>query len=159
MTRAEKVARARELRDGGARYQAIAEQLDVSTTTIYRWLNPERVAPYRNGRAIDPERTRELDRRYSATHRTECERCGGDRPRGSHAGPLCRTCISADADRVARQIEGWWTDGISSPEIQRRLGWTKGHLARQIHLLREKGYELPYRYRMAKPRFPDQVAA
>lgn len=159
MTREEKIAKARELRAAGTGYQEIADSLGIGCSTAYSWINSERVAPYRNGRAIDPERARAYDRVYGATHRSECERCGGDRPRGNHGGGLCEACIQDDVDQKGKSLEEMWANGLTIKEICSRLGWTKGHFSVEIHRFREKGYELPYRYKLSKPRFKGQVAA
>lgn len=159
VSRGEKIAKARELRGTGAGYREIADELGIGCSTAYAWLNPERVAPYRNGRAINPERARASDRVYTATHRSECGRCGGDRPRGKHGGDICERCIQDDVDRRGREIEAMWADGLSRKEIGARVGWSRNQTAVEIHRFREKGYELPYRYKLSKPRFKDQAAA
>jgi transposase len=158
LTREEKIKAARKIRDAGQTYAGIAGALGVSTTTVYRWLNPVQTAPYRNGRAIDPERTRRADREYNRRHGSRCDRCGQDRPRQAK-GPLCIACIQDEVDRRARRIEREWAAGRSMSEIAKGLGWTVNHLSRELHKLRERGYSLPYRHRLAEPRFPDQVAA
>jgi transposase len=163
MNREQKIQKARELRAGGEKYREIAEEFGVSTTAAYAWVNPERVAPYRNGRAINPERARETDRLYRKTHRTACTRCGGDRPRQTK-GPHCRACIEDAADARGRKLERLWAEGLPLRQIASQMGISLNVLSTDMHRFREKGYDLPYRRRVhstadGKPRFPEQVAA
>lgn len=159
MTREQKIKNARELRAQGLTYAETADYLGGSISTVYRWLNPERTAPYRNGRAIDPERARAYDREYRRNLRINCPQCAGPmKPEST----LCQPCHEDEVDRRARQIERWWAEGLTMAGICERLGWTMGHLAVEFHRLREKGYDLPYRYvegKRAGHKFPDQVAA
>lgn len=158
MTREQKIAKARKLRAQRLTYSEIADRLGVPLSTVHRWINPERTAPYRNGRAVDPERARLVDRIYNRTHRAECPSCGGEMDRGTgRKGGICATCRADEVDRRARQIERWWAEGLTLNEIADALGWSAGHVKHEFHLLREKGYDLPYRYSLSKSRFPEQV--
>jgi transposase len=165
LSREQKIEKARELRAAGWKYRQIADRLGISTSTAYAWVNPERVAPYRNGRAIDPKRTRAYDREYSRTHRAACPQCGGEMSRTTErSGGKCAACHADDLDRRRRQIEGWWSAGLPMPEIAANLGWQRSHLSVEMHRMREQGYSLPYRRAVhntadGKPRFPEQVAA
>ena len=76
----------------------------------------------------------------------------------------CQACEATRkrAGRDARwhQIEKWWAEGLTFPEICARLGWAKGTLGSQLHRMREAGFDVPYRYKPGKrnsTRFPDQV--
>jgi DNA-binding CsgD family transcriptional regulator len=161
VTRDQKIAEARRLRAQGLKYREIAERLGVGTSTVYAWLNPARVRPYRSGRGIDPQRARAYDREYYRSHKGTCYRCGGERGRGPRTGP-CRACVADDVDRRARQIEQWWAEGLTIGEISSRLKWPSGRFGAEMVRLRAKGYDLPYRravYPSGKPKFPDQVAA
>lgn len=94
--------------------------------------------------------------------RAVCTRCGsscGARTAWSNAAEaygrrsgLCGSCRAVvEAERVAeraRQIEAWWSDGLTLREIAERLGWSIGHLKVELFRLREDGYDLPYRYAM-----------
>lgn len=155
MSREQKIEKARELRAEGCGYKEIGERLGVSTTSAYRWLNPERVAPYRNGRACDPDHARTCDRDYYRRTRRDCPSCGQPM---AHTSSHCIACIEDEADRVRRQIVAWWNEGLPIREICQRLNWTNGHFSVVAHRMRELGYDLPYRYQLHKhgPRFPDQ---
>ena len=50
MTAREKRARAAELRAAGLEYWRIAAVLGVSRSTVYRWVNPAKVAGYEKRR-------------------------------------------------------------------------------------------------------------
>lgn len=156
MTREEMQSKAQRMREEGATYREIAEAFSASITTIYRWLNPERTRPYRNGRACNPQRARDYDRAYREAHKAECPQCG---TKMKPESGLCISCHEDRRDARARKIEKWWEEGLTGPEICTRLGWTKEHLAVEMHRMREMGYSLPYRYRLSEPRFPEQVAA
>jgi hypothetical protein len=77
-----------------------------------------------------------------------CERCGGLTGKRNR-GRLCWSCdVERRAEPVharAEQIVAWWAEGLSLIEIAGLLGWSKGHLGHEIHQLRAKGYDLPYR--------------
>ena len=60
----EQIARAKELQTRGLSYQKIANELGISPTTAYRWLNPE----FRNR---DAQRRKE----WKQTHKKEMQRC------------------------------------------------------------------------------------
>lgn len=159
LSREQKIEKARELREQGATYREIGEKFSVSTSAIYRWLNPERTASYRSGRACNPERARKLDREYNRRHRGECPQCGGEMARKTaRVGGKCRACHEDEADRRARQIQQWWAEGLGQRQIAKRLGWSINHLSVEKHRLREAGYNLPYRYKSGR-RFTDQVQA
>jgi DNA-binding CsgD family transcriptional regulator len=82
-------------------------------------------------------------------YRGTCERCGG--PTERRRVRLCRPCwVAQEKERVhprAEQIVAWWAEGRTLAEIGERLGWSKGHLSMEMHRLRAKGYDLPFRYR------------
>jgi DNA-binding CsgD family transcriptional regulator len=159
VTRAEKVAKAQELRRSGLKLREIGEQMGAAVSTVDCWLN-------------DPDLARLRARK--ASYAGVCEDCGGPTS-GTSSGfarvpRWCRTCakphkqaasrralaaIHADRDR---QIEVWWNEGLSMNEIADRLGWSRAHVQVELHKLRERGYHIPYRYALTRPRFPEQVA-
>lgn len=169
MTREQKVAEAKRLRSEGLIYREIGERLGVSLTVVYRWLNPisaeKRRISDRAYRERNRAKRRAYDRQYKRTHKAECPQCGGKMDRSTaRRGGLCLPCHEDRVDSRARQIERWWGEGLKLKEIAAKLGWSEGHLSVEMHKLREKGYDLPYRRAVhntpdRKPRYPEQVAA
>lgn len=160
MTRAEKVATARQMREGGALLREIADRFGVSTSTVDAWLNDQ-----------DGSKARARKARY----RGVCEDCGaptsGTRSGLDHAPRWCKACGVEHGKEIQRRvlaarhaerdrlIEAWWNEGLSRREIADRLGWTFGHVQVEVCRLRERGYSLPYRYALRHPKHPEQVAA
>lgn len=135
MTRPERVAKAQRLRAEGKTYREIGERLGICTTTAYAYLNPAKRGQW--------------GRKWYRRHLIECPQCGGKmHPKSS----LCAECRSEDVHRRALQIEEWWAEGLTCPEIMQRLGWSKGHISIEINRLRNCGYNPPYRRK-------DKVAA
>jgi len=79
-----------------------------------------------------------------------CERCGGATGKRRRVR-LCWPCWVAQRREPvharAERIVAWWTEGLTYPEIGERLGWSKDHVSVEMHRLRAKGYDLPFRYR------------
>ena len=136
-----------QLRNQGQPYREIAQTLNVGLTTAYRWVNPTRTAPYRNGRVMHPERARERDRHGYRTYRKDrgqCSQCEGPMSLENDGG-TCPSCRQAKVHARALQFEQWWNEGLKMREIADQLGWTKNHVAMELGRLREKGYNLPLR--------------
>jgi len=168
-----KIERARRLRKEDPAYwtyKRLGERYGVSTTTICEWLTGKVSA----WKAAHPERVRELNlkrnaakREWERNHRAKCPECGGEMGAGSasrKAPPArCKECQPFwEAERVherAERIVEWWGGGLSLGEIAGRLGWSVSHLGQEFHRLRERGYDLPYRYQRSAPRFPEQAVA
>lgn len=169
MTREQKIAKAHVLREQGATYRVIADRFGVSATTVYRWLNPDYAEASRAFSRAYKDRNREAvraqNREYVRTHKAECPECGGEMNRGTgRHGGKCAGCHADDIDRRARQIEKWWAGEWTLKQIAAELGWSVNHISRELHRLRAKGYELPYRRPVhptadGTPRFPEQVPA
>jgi transposase len=141
MTRDQKIAKARELREEGLSYEKIKAELGVGGSTLNEWLNAD-------------VKANRVSRRMSAV----CS-CGNAMTPES---TFCRGCRSEDAEQRRRQIEAWWAEGLAMPGIADRLGVTVGCLARDIDELRAKGYNLPYRYKSGKrkgSKFPEQITS
>jgi len=159
-----KIERARKLREEDPKrwtYEALGRRFGVSTPTAYRWLNPEYERRQQAASLAYKNRNREevraKNREYKRATRPDCPQCGSPM---SHKSTLCEECRADEIDRRARQIEGLWAEGLPLKEIADRLGWTLDRLAYEMHRLREKGYELPYRYDLnGNAKFPEQVAA
>lgn len=113
-------------------------------------------------------RCRRSDFETKMANRVPCAACGG--PTGNTPGQkrgdgrpegerLCRACDEAGrravADERGRRIQRWWAEGLSTAEIAVRLGWSKNHLSAELDRLRRRGFDLPYRYHLSRPRYPE----
>ena len=97
-------------------------------------------------KAQNRERTRAYDHEYRATHRDVCSVCGGDRPSDSSgSGDVCAGCLSDQVRQRRERTAELWRDGATMREIADWLGWTKAHLAGEMHRMREAGWDLPFR--------------
>jgi transposase len=163
MTREEKIAEARKLRerDQDLGCTAIARRLGVTAKTVRRWLDPKFDAQVREWNAASRKRRREhrqaYDRQYAASHKRECPSCGGEMTRGTTG--ICKACIDERVHARGLRVEELWAEGLSRSEIADRLGVTVNQLSVELHQFRERGYRLPYRYSLRKPTFSEQVAA
>jgi IS30 family transposase len=128
VTRAEKVAKAQELRRSGLKLREIGEQMGAAVSTVDGWLN-------------DSDGSRLRARK--ASYRGTCEDCGGP--------------TSGTSSGVAREPR--WNAGLTSAEIAARIGWSKSHVDVELQRLRARGFHIPYRYALTRPRFPEQMAA
>lgn len=164
VTREQKIATARKLRESGLTYREIGERFGVGHACVWKWLHPDVVA---ESNRRDNQRRAPQKRAYAQSKRAACEDCGTPLSAGSswpsrRRTGKCRTCWELDeAERIEprrRQIEEWWAEGLSLRAIAERLGWSRDHLSVEIHRMREAGYAVPYRNR-GYDRFPDQVAA
>jgi transposase len=165
VTRAEKVKEAQSLRDGGLLDREIAERFGVTRSAVTKWLNPNRKEWERTQNA----KRGPAKRAWAQANRAACPSCGKPMREGSrspsHRSKSCRDCEHHRRRQPylerGKQIEGWWNEGLTYPQLQARLGWTKSRLAVEIHRLRRDGFDLPYRrqHHKHKPKFPDQVAA
>jgi transposase len=142
---AEPRERAAKLRDAGLSYEKIARDLDVGSATVYRWLNPEynerHLAVSRAWKDAHREQDRARNRAYAQAHRYDlCPHCGN---RKCDDSEMCVECRDVTAT-VRRSLgEGMWADGWSMAEFREILG---------VHAptMRERGWDLPYRYRNTK---------
>jgi transposase len=163
MSRDEKIAFARERSAEGWSNGRIARELGVTPPAVWKWLNPEKArAAARRDNAKRSAAKRVWER--SEAGRGRCPSCGGLKGTASkHRHMVCLKCeLAMRAQRHAGRDElivQWWHEGASLDEIAERLGWTRSHLGVEIHRLRARGLDLPYRYQLSVPRFPERVAA
>jgi transcriptional regulator with XRE-family HTH domain len=140
--RAERVARARVLRDQERVLREIAEEMGVAISTVHDWL-----------RDPDGSKLKARKLRYVG----ECIDCGaptgGSEGRGPNAPKRCRRCAGRrnrereqERNRERRElVERLWAEGKSFREIGEALGW-KGSPWNNICQLRNRGgYHLPHR--------------
>lgn len=149
MTREEKIAKARQLRDEGKTYREIGEFFGGTNSMGYRLINPEKAREQNARRST-------YKREHERIHRAKCPRCGGRMGMGSVSpskrAKLCQSCARQmeEAKRDARnqEIISLWNQGYSLAEIAERLDSTPGSISVSIARLRKAGYSLNYRHRM-----------
>lgn len=153
MTRDEKVAKARELRDEGLSQSEIARRVGVTPSAVFKWLNPDRAREYARRDRARPGRQesknawlRERDR--SPEGRSICETCGGLCGIASrkHGYRECMACKRLRRKTRGHEIERLWAEGRTLREIRERFGWSAGRIAMEMDWLRKNGFDLPYRY-------------
>jgi transposase len=152
MTRDEKIAKARELRDQGLTHRAIGDRLGVTHSCVTKWLNPNLAREWARRQEAKPS-TAARKRAWDRAHRATCPRCGGLRGQAtaipSRADGLCVNCDNAaraaEADVTARKVVALWADGKKFSEICAAMGWSKGTLSAMMDRYRKAGYDLPYR--------------
>jgi transposase len=157
VTRDEKIAKARELRERGWSGPRVAAELGVTKSTVYKWLDPDRAREYaRRDNARPGRNAQKREWEHGPTARIRCANCGKLAGMNSKAAgtTLCRSCWTADAarrsDETGRKLETLWLAGKTFPEICAELGWNKGTLSVMMDRYRARGYNLPYRYTTGK---------
>lgn len=115
-TRAEREAKARELRSEGLLFREIAEVMGVAASTVDAWIN-------------DPGGSKLRSRKDG--YRGECDTCGG--PTDGSNGPgrasvRCITCRMWTPEAILEALRAWGDDhgGIPPREIDARVGM-EGH--------------------------------
>lgn len=133
MTRAQKAAKANELRAQGLTYVQIAERMGVKFGTVSNWL-------------YDPDGSKQQARkdRYAGI----CIGCGGvtDGSYGpAHASDLCQQCRNWSEEQIIAAIQAWaaehggipptcteWrhadTDHPNATTVGKRIGWNEALL-------------------------------
>ena len=125
--RDELIARAHARRGEGALLREIADELDVSTTTVTRWLDPAKA-----------ELMRERARQAKLARRVPCERCG--RPLGyERAGGVCRHCTSDDAHARVERVAALYAAGLEASEIARQVALAEGYVSLLLTRLAHAG--------------------
>jgi ribosomal protein S14 len=105
----------------------IADELEVSTTTVVRWLDPAKA-----------QRMRERARDAKLARRVPCERCG--HPLGyERSGGLCRQCTSDDAHARIERVAALYDSGARASEIAREVGLRPGYVALLLTRLAHAG--------------------
>jgi transposase len=132
-SRDELITRARARRTQGALLHEIAGELEVSTTTIARWLDPAKA-----------QAMRERSRQAKLARRVPCERCG--RPLGyERAAGICRRCTADDANARIERVAALYSDGLDPRQIASQVGLAEGYVAILLtRLARDGRITLPY---------------
>jgi AcrR family transcriptional regulator len=138
---------AARLRGEGLTYEEISRRLGVSTTTVWRYCNPERQRVKEAGRNA-------YKRKWENAMRASCSSCGGpmaagsiraDGSRGARTnGDLCAGCISRR--RVDLVLEMWRlreAEGLTNVGIGERLDVPPQTVATELSRLRALGFSVP----------------
>jgi hypothetical protein len=133
-----------------------------SDAKIAEWLGVGKSAVWK---VLNPERTRELNRRVNAKRNTakrawdrahkeaRYDKCGCGSRKLKVAG-RCDGCVRAAAE-VRRQLaEGMWVDGWTCREMAAALGISKDTMGSEIAVWRRQGHVDAFPHR----RTPEQVA-
>lgn len=141
--------RARHLRASGMTYAAVASNLGLSETTVYKRLNPERTRRY--NRQSNARRGRQkLDWAAGQARRPErrgrCQRCDGEMGIGVLQDGECARCRTKRVNEEAQTAERMWSQGAAFIEIAEHLGRSKGSLSGMFSQWRSEGRDLPRRY-------------
>jgi transcriptional regulator with XRE-family HTH domain len=151
VSREQKIAKARKLREQGLTYDAIGERLGVSDTTAYKWLNLERAKEYIRRDIANPAR-RKYKTEWERNNRAECPSCGAPLGSGSRCPSkrpdLCADCVRDQArSRTVRFIE-LRKQGMTNGEIAEREGLPRGSNVVAVAFYRA------HRYGLTVPRSP-----
>ena len=126
----------------------ISYRVGFATTTILRWLDPEKAARYRaqslQYRRENRKRLNDYSRRYARAHKKgRCPKC--DRPTPQRGVKSCRSCLDADQDFVWREIESLWAEGLSVKEIAASMGRSAQSVGGHLTRMRRAGRNVPRR--------------
>lgn len=87
-----RIEEARRLVGEGATFRAVAAELGVAPSTVYRWLNPEYA-----------ERHRATSRAWKQRQRGTCDHCGGETKfDGRVVRDICGACSRSDPPKPPR---------------------------------------------------------
>lgn len=146
MTREEKIAKAKRLRDEGLTYAEIAEQLGVTASCVQKWLNPERTKEWLRHDNARPERKR-VKRQWEKENRAECPQCGGLMGQGtagrSKRPELCRECRGEEARHKRLRYIELRGQGLTNLEIEAKLGLPFNTVGKALTEARQEGLDVP----------------
>lgn len=142
--------RAIEARGEGVPVKRIAEECEVSETTVIRWTTPgyaEKVAEYKRKWA---KRNRAKQRGYEEKTLLK-NRCRGCRKPGRYKdGALCARCQAEDRNFRRIDIQRLWNEEKLKPaEIAEIVGTTKNYVEKEVIAMRREGWDV---HRRAAPR-------
>lgn len=145
MTRAEKVARAQELRAEGLSYRVVGDRLGVTGGAIWKWLHPEATREInRRNNTSQAERKRAWER--DPANKVPCPKCGGPtgHTRGQGDAHQCRTCLDAEVAEFRQAIIDGYRAGVPAWRIAEQIGRPENTVKSEAHRLRLKGIDLPH---------------
>lgn len=126
----------------------IADRLGVTQTATWKALNPDRTRELdARSRERHREKRRAYDRARADRARSICDICGETCGSGSALKGVmwCQSCVIANSAARDDQIVTMYQEGVPLIDMAARLGWTKGRLSWQIGRLRGKG-RIGYRH-------------
>lgn len=142
-------ARAMKAANPGRSNASIARELGVTTTRVWRVLNPEK---YRESMRATNARRGPAKRAWEREMRAVCTACGGACGQGTGradgtsrlVGGVCASCRTAA--HVERVLEMWRLrrdEGLLNTEIAARLEIPVASVATDMCRLRALGYDVP----------------
>lgn len=142
MTRDEKIAEARRLHAAGWRYGQIGDELGVTYSCIYKWLNPEKSQEYNRTQNSRPT-VRKAKRAWDRANRKQCE-CGATMAR---VASRCLACDfkARDEARLVRWalITKLWDQGLPVAEIAPQVGRANANaLGVEMDRMKHAGWHL-----------------
>ena len=144
MTREQKIAEAKRLREQGLPLRYIARELGVGTACIWRWLNPERAQELNR---ISNAKRSDAKRQWARDNRAECPQCGADMGAGTKGRTVlprsCRACIDDEVrSRMVRYIE-LRKEGLTNRQIAEREKVGENVVAKTLWLAGRYGLTVP----------------
>ena len=122
------IALARSRREQGALLREIAAELEVSTTTVARWLDPAQA-----------QRMRARSREAKLARRVPCGRGCGRSLGYQRSGGICRQCRLDDAHARVDRVAALYADGLDAPEIASQVSLAEGYVALLLTRLARDG--------------------
>lgn len=152
MSRAKPELRARALALAEAHPEmssgAIARAVGASTSTVWRWRNPERAAETLRKDVAALARRRAWG--DEPRNRLPCIDCGGITSRVKGQQPRrCRECharvVNEESNPRRTRIQELWHAGLTQREIAEAVGRSEAAVCFQISKMREDGWDMPRR--------------
>lgn len=136
----------------------ISYRVGFATTTILRWLDPEKRERYRRQSAAYRDQHRErlnaYSRQYARTHhKGTCPIC--EAPTLQKGVKSCKPCLEADQDFVWREIESLWAGGLKVKQIAEEMGRSADSINGHLTRMRKAGRNVPPRRRVRRVAGPD----
>lgn len=145
---------ARVLRAEGLTYRAIAEQLGVGPSAVYKRLNPGAARRYSrasNGRRRGVKREHERAQIQREDRRGRCTRCCGLMGAGVPDDGVCSACRERESAEQRQRLADLWAAGATVEAIAADLGLTVPALRTKIARIRARSPgAIPHRYRVAQ---------
>lgn len=148
LSRDQKIEKAKELREQGQTYEAIASALGITGSCVQKWLKPEwakRQAAKSNGKR------KAYKRQWQEDHRASCPECGSPLCQGSRTSSTpptsCQDCYESQRrsqrnQKIVRFIE-LRREGLTNAEIERRDKLPFNTVAKLLWEAKKEGFDVP----------------